>query len=176
MVRDLLVAEAGVDEREAVRDLLERANAAYRSVLDPAAYEPYLRMVLDVDAGADVSTLLVAREDDRLVGTARLFPVAADEGWGADPGAAGLRSMAVDPEARGRGIGRALVEACVERARAAGATVLALHTASWLPDAIRLYERYGFVRDPAQDRRASELMGVPAHADYAALAYRLPLD
>jgi GNAT superfamily N-acetyltransferase len=84
--------------------------------------------------------------------------------------------MAVAPAARGRGVGQTLVAACVERAREAGASELTLHTAEWLPDAIRLYERCGFVRDPDSDLRASEIMNVPAHADYTALGYRLPLD
>ena len=58
----------------------------------------------------------------------------------------------------------------------AGAEALTLHTADWLHDATHLYERRGFVRDPAHDRQASELMGVPIDVDFVALAYRLPLD
>ena len=49
------------------------------------------------------------------------------------------------------------------------------YTAEWLPEAIALYERCGFVRDPQADLQASVLMPVPQEHDYVALAYRLDL-
>lgn len=170
------VVEAMAPHLEEVRGLLARANEQYRSTLDAAAFEPYLAMVLDLESRGADATVLVVRRGERLVGTATFFPAAGDEGWGADVGTSGLRAMAVDPRCRGGGIGRLLVDACIDRALAVGSTALALHTAAWLPDAIRLYERCGFVRDPQADRWASELMGVPRHADYVALGYRLELD
>lgn len=170
------VAEATHVEVEAVRSLLARANEQYRSQLDPAAFGPYLAMVLDLEARAGDASLLVIRGPGGPVGTVTFFPAAGDEGWGAEDGTSGLRAMAVDPARRGGGLGRALVAACVERARAVGSTALTLHTAAWLPEAIALYERCGFARDPDADHLASDLMGVPPHADYVALAYRLDLS
>jgi predicted N-acetyltransferase YhbS len=161
--------EAGSADDDAVRALLASANEGYRAILDPAAFDPYMAMVLAIEQRSASSQLLVARDGECLVGTVTFFPAAADEGWGARPGSSGIRAMAVAPAARGRGVGQTLVAACVERAREAGAS-------EWLPDAIRLYERCGFVRDPDSDLRASEIMNVPAHADYTALGYRLPLD
>jgi ribosomal protein S18 acetylase RimI-like enzyme len=66
-------------------------------------------------------------------------------------GEAGVRMLAVDPSRQGQGIGRALTQACLERARAAGRTRLVLHTGAWMPGAIRLYEKMGFVRKPQID-------------------------
>lgn len=174
-VRERTITEARDDELDAVCALLTRANEEFRARLDPAAFTSYLQMVLDLESRRAASTLIVASVDERLVGTVTFYPVASDEGWGAEPGSAGLRAMAVDPEARGLGIGRALVEACVARARARGSTALTLHTAAWLTDAIALYERCGFARDPAGDLRASDIMDVPLWADYPALAYRRSL-
>ena len=48
-------------------------------------------------------------------------------------------------------IGGALVDECVRRARATGASVLGLHTSRSMRAAMRLYERMGFVRDPEHD-------------------------
>jgi ribosomal protein S18 acetylase RimI-like enzyme len=59
--------------------------------------------------------------------------------------------VAVPPQARGRGIGEALVEECVRRARAMGATELGLHTSRSMQSAIRMYERLGFERAPEHD-------------------------
>jgi ribosomal protein S18 acetylase RimI-like enzyme len=48
-------------------------------------------------------------------------------------------------------VGRALVGACLERARAAGRTGLVIVTAPSWTDAQRLYERMGFRRAPDRD-------------------------
>jgi Acetyltransferases len=66
-------------------------------------------------------------------------------------GEAGIRMLAVDPARQGRGIGRALTEWCVERARAAGRVRLVLHTGEFMPAAVHLYERMGFERLPELD-------------------------
>ena len=83
-------------------------------------------------------------------------------------GEAGMRMLAVRPDAQGRGVGRALVDACVARARALGRTALVLHTTPWMLAAHHLYEEVGFVRFPSRDW--SPLPEVPLRA------YRLELD
>jgi ribosomal protein S18 acetylase RimI-like enzyme len=62
-----------------------------------------------------------------------------------------VRLVAVTPDLRGRGIARALVDECIRRARASGATALGLHSSRSMRAAVRLYERIGFVRDPERD-------------------------
>lgn len=58
-----------------------------------------------------------------------------------------LIKMAVLPEARGRGIGEALLRAAIARALAMGAARLFLLTNSKSQAAIRMYERTGFFHD-----------------------------
>jgi ribosomal protein S18 acetylase RimI-like enzyme len=64
---------------------------------------------------------------------------------------AGIRMLAVAPEAQGRGVGRALAEACIERARAAGRRRIVLLTMPSMTVAQRLYLSLGFARDSAND-------------------------
>ena len=75
---------------------------------------------------------LVAVRGGRVVGTCRLV---------LDRGSAKLGRMAVEPGARGRGLGAAILAAAVAEARAAGARRVALHAQT---AAAGLYERAGF--------------------------------
>jgi GNAT superfamily N-acetyltransferase len=58
-----------------------------------------------------------------------------------------LNDLFVSPQARGRGVGRLLMEASVRTARADGAARLKLSTAINNIPAQRLYESLGWVRD-----------------------------
>lgn len=54
------------------------------------------------------------------------------------------------PAARGRGVGLALMQECIWRARQHSAS-LTLHTTPMMAAAVRLYERLGFARAPELD-------------------------
>ncbi|MET7373647.1 GNAT family N-acetyltransferase [Micromonospora arida] len=70
----------------------------------------------------------------------------------AGPGEAEFRMLAVDPGAQGRGVGAALVEACVDRAAGLGCTAVVICVRAGMADpAHRLYSRRGFVRSPEKD-------------------------
>jgi GNAT superfamily N-acetyltransferase len=79
-----------------------------------------------------------------------------------------FRMLAVAPEARGRGVGQALVRWCVDRAREQGCTALVLSSLDRMHAAHRLYERMGFERSPERDWEPYP--GIPL------IAYRLPLQ
>jgi putative acetyltransferase len=63
-----------------------------------------------------------------------------------------LKSIFTDPAARGRGLGRKIIQHIEDTARDLGLAQLKLETGSLLHDAHRLYEREGFVLcDPFGD-------------------------
>jgi ribosomal protein S18 acetylase RimI-like enzyme len=62
-----------------------------------------------------------------------------------------LQLLCVCPQARGRGIGSALVDAAVRAAQASGALRMILWTQPSMTAARRLYEKRGFERVPSLD-------------------------
>lgn len=149
----VLVRDARPDERDAVRALTLGAYAQYAAVMTPgtwAGLEGAVRAALDAEVPAE---RIVAECDGALVGSVMLFPPAVDAygGLAARAPWPELRVLAVAPEARGLGVGQALVEECVRRARASGAAAIGLHSSRSMAAALRMYERLGFVRDPATD-------------------------
>jgi GNAT superfamily N-acetyltransferase len=59
-----------------------------------------------------------------------------------------LKRMYVDPSVRGRGVGRALVEALEREARRLGVTKVVLETGTRLTRAMKLYETMGYAHIP----------------------------
>lgn len=150
MTGGITVRLARDDEFEAAGDLVV---AAYRTHPDMEDGDGYLAHVRDVRGrAADVDVLVAVDDDDRLLGcVSYVRDHTSSFAEVARPGEAGFRMLGVAAASRGRGVGRALVEACVARARAAGRTGLVIVTAPSWTDAQRLYERVGFRREPGRD-------------------------
>lgn len=130
--------------------------AAYRALLGEDMGAGYAAELADVAGRAALADVLVDIGDHhhdhgRILGGVTYIPGPGPMAWFAGAGEAGMRMLAVDPAAQGRGVGARLVAACVERAVAAGKHRLLLHTTAPMTVAHRLYERAGFRRDLALD-------------------------
>jgi ribosomal protein S18 acetylase RimI-like enzyme len=148
-----IVRTATPADRGIIARLTLAAYREYASVMEPAAWSALdgaVRASLTDDTGV---TRLVAELDATIVGSAALY--APDSAAYGDLAALApwpeVRLVAVDPKARGRGVARALVDECIRRARASGATAIGLHSSQSMRTALRLYARMGFVRDPERD-------------------------
>jgi GNAT superfamily N-acetyltransferase len=172
---DAGVRPAGPSDLPAARRVLLAAYQEYAATLPPAVFGRYLTDILDVESRAGTGEVLVAEHRGRVVGTVTYYPDAADEGFGWPAGWAGLRALGVEPRARGLGFGRALLEACLERALAAGAPVICLHTAQFMTTAVAIYEAAGFRRDPVNDFDAAGRLALGGVRPVPILAYRLDL-
>jgi ribosomal protein S18 acetylase RimI-like enzyme len=84
-----------------------------------------------LDAYIDDGRVLVAREGEAIVGHLQLVD-------------AEVKNMAVDEAYQGRGVGRALMDAAVARARAEGRPALVVATAAADVGNLRFYQRLGF--------------------------------
>lgn len=169
-VEDVVIRDARPDEREAVHRLTMAAYEDYAATMAPDGWMGLRGALLAALASEAPAERIVAEREGRLVGSVMLFPPAVSA-YGELVDAVTwpeLRLLAVPREARGHGVGRALVDECVRRARAMGASELGLHTSRSMAIAMSMYERMGFVRAPDHDFHppSGELVK----------AYRLPLD
>ena len=136
------------DEYERVGELTVAAYAALPVDHLWGGYDEHIRAVAERCETAEV---LVAEIDGDVVGavTYASDPESPWLEWN-EPGEAQIRLLAVDPSVQGRGIGEALVRACLDRAREQGLSII-LHTTNHMPAAQRLYPRLGFTRRPDRD-------------------------
>jgi ribosomal protein S18 acetylase RimI-like enzyme len=139
-------AEAGRVTAEAYRidDLLRRADG----VID-SAYEAELT---DAARRAREAELLVAVEDGQVLGTVTWCPPISP--WcelATEQDQAEFRMLSVAAAGRRRGVGRALVTECLERARVDGMREVLLSSLPQMTAAHALYRQLGFVRSPELD-------------------------
>jgi ribosomal protein S18 acetylase RimI-like enzyme len=86
---------------------------------------------------------LVAEAAGRIIGFAKIVVESREDGIDAARPAE-LNQLYVEADQHGRGVGRALLDACTERARQVGCDVLWLGVWERNPKAIGFYERLGF--------------------------------
>lgn len=132
------------EEFEAVGEITVQAYRMGREA-ELGSYELTLRDV----AGrvAECSVLVALDDQDEVVGAVTYVPgpdTAMSEF--SDAEAAGIRMLAVRPDAQRSGVGRALTRACLDLARAQGRQRVILHSTEAMATARRLYEKLGFVR------------------------------
>jgi putative acetyltransferase len=109
------------------------------------AMEPKDREVLDDPQGKIIfkgGMIFIAERQGEPVGCAALLRM--------DDGGFELAKMAVADHAKGGGIGRKLIDACIDAARVAGAHRVYLESNSALAPALSLYRSAGFVKLPSQ--------------------------
>lgn len=141
------IRPALTDELARVGDLTAQAYLADDLIDADHRYVEELRAAV---RRAEEATVLVAVEEGAVIGTVTLTD--GDSPWVeiAGPGEAELRMLAVDPVARGQGVGERLARAALELARERGASTLVLSSLDRMRTAHRVYERLGMVR--AEDR------------------------
>jgi GNAT superfamily N-acetyltransferase len=129
--------------------------SAYQDYATHSFWEEYRRSILSTLMDIHPAEQIVAEHDGRIVGTVLLYPagtvVDSSDAVPVRMGSLEIRLLAVAPDARGQGVGTALMQECIRRARQIGAPMLTLHTTEIMQTAMRLYERMGFVRAPDLD-------------------------
>jgi GNAT superfamily N-acetyltransferase len=130
------------------------AVVAQAYLLDGHDEESYLPVLADAASRAEDGEVLVALDGaGQVLGSVTFAAPPSPLAELSRDDEAEFRMLGVSPTARGRGVGTALVQACVDRAKALGKAGIVICTEPEMRSAHRIYERFGFVRDPERDWR-----------------------
>ena len=142
-----MIRDARPEELEAVGRLSVEAYREFADDVGPEVWPRMERNLARLGGDSPDAVTIVAELDGRLVGTAEyLGPGGRRVGLveAVPEGEAYIGRLGVAPTARGRGVGRALTEECIRRARADGARSIGLATREVMAAARAIYESLGF--------------------------------
>ena len=149
------IREVAAAEWEAVGDLTAQAYIGGGFVDADGPYSAHLR---DTARRVKQASVLVAVIDDRIVGSVTVAEPTSSYADIAEPGELEFRMLAVAPDARGSGVGSALVRRVMDIAYDRGDHAVVLSTQPNMEAARRIYDRNGFV--PVPERNWEPVPGV----------------
>jgi ribosomal protein S18 acetylase RimI-like enzyme len=150
------VRPAHLEELPAVGELTVGAYDADGLLLPGDRYTAHLRDAVTRAREAEVYVALLEDLPGELAGTVTYCPQGSPWAELSHPGEGEFRMLGVAPAARRRGVARALVGACLERARELGCSAVVLSSLPEQQAAHRVYERLGFRRVPDRDWSPAE--------------------
>lgn len=159
MPAPLTIRDLAPDEYDAIGRIMVRAYAALDGFPKPDEQPAYYELLAHIGRFAErpeARVLVALTADGTLAGGVVYFGDMAQYGAGGPAttgvaNASGIRLLGVDPDCRGRGVGRALTEACIAVAREHGHRAVLLHSTQAMRVAWRMYEGMGFRRAPEMD-------------------------
>lgn len=166
--------DAVVVRRLAPGDSFEELTALLHAAYAPLAargmrYTASYQTVDVTRRRAERGECWIAERNGSIVGTVTLAPPGEGHGpeWYGRPGHAKFEQFGVHPDAKGRGVGRRLIEHVEARARDLGATEIACDTSEHAADLIAWYASRGYRRVGTHDWRP--------HVNYLSVVLSLTL-
>jgi len=145
----MLLRRARPGDHEPIGEITVAAYEEFTTAAE-VGYVEHLRDAASRDRDAEL-WVAADDEDGPILGSVTLCPVGSP--WreiGADDEAE-FRMLAVGPRAQRRGVGSALMDLVVRRAREDGARAIVLSSLAEMTTAHRIYARQGFERLPERD-------------------------
>jgi putative acetyltransferase len=142
--QDFLIRDWQPGDRHPVANHIQAILIEYGLTNEPVGADQDVLTIED-SYWAKGGEFWVIESQGRLVGTAGYYPVNRGEN------AVEIRKMYLIPEARGKGLGRYLLQSLEKAIIAKGYTHAWIQTASALKEAVQLYERNGYERTTGVD-------------------------
>lgn len=152
------IRNAKPDEFEEIGQLMVRVYSqleGFPKEAEQPAYYSMLTNIGELTNNPGTELLVAVIPDGKIAGGVVFFSDMLYYGSGGtatqEKNAAGFRLLAVDPGARGMGVGKLLTEECVRKARVAGLSQVVIHSTKAMQTAWAMYERMGFKRSEDLD-------------------------
>lgn len=129
--------------------------SGFPSCTEQPEYYKMLANIGEVTSRPGTQLLTAANVDGKILGAVVYFSDMNSYGSGGTAtrvkNASGFRLLAVDPTARGMGIGKILMEECIQKAKEKGHSQVVIHSTKAMKIAWKMYEKYGFQRSEDLD-------------------------
>src|SRR6185503_17408731 len=152
------VRNARPDEFEEIGKLMVKVYSQLEGFPKQSEQPSYYKMLLNIGEFAhkpDTELLVAVSPEGNIAGGVVYFSDMKYYGSGgtatAEKNAAGFRLLAVDPAARGLGIGKVLTQECIRKAREANLSQIIIHSTKAMKVAWKMYEAIGFKRSEDLD-------------------------
>jgi ribosomal protein S18 acetylase RimI-like enzyme len=162
--QDLNIRNAIPQEFDAIGKLMVNVYSKLDGFPSQSEQPVYYEMLLNVGSltSKDKVELIAAiSKDDKVLGAVVYFSDLKNYGSGGIisqiENASGFRLLAVDPAARGQGIGKLLINECIQRAKNLNQKQVYIHSTESMKVAWGMYERLGFSRFTPIDFNQGEL-------------------
>jgi len=150
-------------EFESIGQLMVRVYSQVEGFPKEDEQPEYYRLLYNIGefTSKPGTELLVALDKNHIIGGVVFFTDMQYYGSGGtatqEKHAAGFRLLAVDPDARGKGIGKLLTNECIRRAKQKQLSQVIIHTTKHMQQAWKMYEAMGFKRSEDLDFMQGEL-------------------
>lgn len=114
----------------------------YKDVYDD--WDIFISRIAAMPSLAESSEIILAKIDGEIVGAVAYVAPHKPKAEFFEPEWALIRMLVVAPKVRGQGIGKALTNECIDRAKRDDAKTVALHTSEVMQTALAMYLRMGF--------------------------------
>jgi GNAT superfamily N-acetyltransferase len=159
-----IIRTASPSEFEATGRLMVEVYSQLEGFPNPSEQPAYYEMLAhigDQTIKPGTEILVAADNNEKILGGVVYFSDMQYYGSGGtatqEKNAAGFRLLAVDPKARGLGIGKLLTIACINKAKESGISQLIIHSTKAMQTAWKMYESIGFKRSEDLDFMQGEL-------------------
>ncbi len=149
----MIIRKAFESEYETIKKQRLASYEPFSKVIPAGHWEILKNTLTSENVKSSGAEVFVSEIDGTIAGSVVLFPSQSKAyEWGtAALEFPEIRMLAVDANFRSKGIGKALVEHCIDLAQKQGYPFIGLHTAHFMESAMHLYKHLGFSRVPSLD-------------------------
>lgn len=141
-------------------DVYSRLEGFPKQTEQPGYYS-MLENIGEITKKPHTELLVAVSSEGKIDGAVVYFSDMSSYGSGgtatSEKNASGFRLLAVSPDARGKGIGKLLTLACIEKAKKDGNQQVIIHSTEFMRVAWKMYENMGFKRSEDLDFMQEQL-------------------